>query len=570
MRIHKRGRDAVPGMNAAGAIPVAALLVLAPSMPNALNAEQATGAIRFTDVAPRSRIAYITNNNFTGRKYFPQPMCGGIAVIDYDGDGKQDIFFTNGAKLPELKRVDASFYSCLLRNKGDGAFEDVTAQAGLLGEHLDYSYGVAAGDFDNDGDADLFLCQTGPNALYRNNGDGTFADVTKGSGLDDKQKDLLSVCAAWVDYDHDGLLDLIISQYTYWNPVTDIRCRYGENQEFYCHPRTYKSVPHDLYHNEGNGRFKNVTVPSGFADASNGKGMGVGIADFNNDGLTDIFVANDTEQNFLYINLGKGVFREDSWPMGVAYNDEGTIVSGMGTDVKDFDNDGWVDIFYNNLQGQIWALFRNEEGRQFRYVSPITRIADLSRRFSGWSNGFIDFDNDGWKDIYSSNGDVDYVGNNSKQHDTIFRNMNGERFEDVSESLGPDFLHLGYQRGSSFADLNDDGFFDLIVTSLNEAPRILLNSGGNGHHWLMVETFGRTSNREGIGARIKITTGSGRTLYNHITTTVGFMSSPDRRAHFGLGTEETIKSIEISWPGGVTQTLDGVGVDQIIRVIEPK
>jgi hypothetical protein len=545
-------------------------LVCVLCVPPARAAGGAAGPIQFTDIAPRSRIAYKSNNDYTGRKYFPQPMCGGVAIFDFDNDGKQDIFFTNGAKLPELKRVDASFFSCLLRNKGDGTFEDVSEKAGLLGKDLDFSYGVAAGDYDNDGFVDLFLCQTGRNALYHNNGDGTFTDVTVGSGLDKKEKDLLSVCAAWFDFDGDGRLDLVVSQYTYWNPATDARCRYDDKDDFYCHPRTYKSVPHTLYHNEGKGRFLDVTRSSGFADAAHGKGMGVGIADFNDDGRMDVFVANDTEPNFLYLNLGKGLFREDAWPLGVAYNDEGATVSGMGADAKDFDNDGWVDVFYNNLQGQIWALFRNLAGKQFRYVSPATGIVNLSRRFSGWSNGFIDYDNDGWKDIYSSNGDVDYLGQNSKQHDTLFRNLSGQRFEDVSAGLGADFLRLGYQRGSGIGDLNDDGFLDLVVTSLNETPRILLNSATNGNHWLMIEAVGRSSNRDGIGTKIKLTTASGRTLYNHVTTSVGFMSSSDKRAHFGLGAETAIQSVEIRWPSGSVQTLSDVKADQVLRVVEPR
>jgi enediyne biosynthesis protein E4 len=552
-------------------IPYALTLTLSAAVGLETELAAAPPAIQYSDIAPRSRIAYKSNNDFSGRKYFPQPMCGGVAVIDFDNDGRQDLFFTNGAKLPELKRVNASYYSCLLRNKGDGTFEDVTAKAGLLGEGLDFSYGVAAADFDNDGFVDLFLCQTGRNVLYRNNGDGTFKDVTEGSGLDAKEKDLLSVCAAWFDYDNDGRLDLVVSQYTYWNPAMDVRCPFSADEDSYCHPRTYKSVPHTLYHNEGGGRFKDVTQSSGFG-AALGKGMGIGIADFNNDDRMDVFVANDTEQNFLYVNLGRGLFREDAWPLGVAFNDEGSTVSGMGADAKDYDNDGWVDIFYNNLQNQTWALFRNLEGRQFRYVSPSTGVANLSRKFSGWSNGFIDYDNDGWKDIYSSNGDVDYMGANSRQHDTLFRNVDGTRFEDVSQELGPDFLRLSYQRGSAFGDLNDDGFLDIVVTTLNETPRILLSSGRktSPHHYLMVETTGQKSNRDGIGAKLKLTTASGRTLYNHVTTSDGFMSSSDRRVHFGLGPETAIASLEIRWPSGVVQTLANVKCDQLLKVVEPK
>jgi len=510
-----------------------AALHLAASLPSVSTPESATpGAITFKNVANLSKFSYISNNDFKTRKYFPQPMCGGIAAFDYDNDGQYDLFFTNGAKLPELKKVDASFYNCLLRNKGDGTFEDVTEKAGLAGANLDFSFGVAAGDFDNDGRTDLFICNAGRNVLYRNNGNGTFTDVTTGSGLDRKPADLLSVCAAWFDYDNDGLLDLVVSEYTYWNPKVDIRCTMGE-QDRYCNPRTYKSVPHNLYHNLGNGKFEDVTEKSGFAKAL-GKGMGIGIADFNRDGAIDVFIANDTEPNFLYLNQKDGTFEEAGLAYGVAYNDDGASVSGMGCD-----------------------------------VSPILNIQKFSRYKSGWSNAFVDYNNDGWKDIYSSNGDVDTVGNNSKQHDTLWENVEGKTFADVTENLGMDFVHLGYQRGSAVVDLNNDGFPDLVVTSLNEKPRIMLNSADNGNHWLMIAATGHQSSRDAIGTRAKVTTGSGRVIYNHLSTSVGFMSSSDKRLLFGLGKETAIKSVEITWPRGAVQTINGVPIDRVLKVDEP-
>jgi enediyne biosynthesis protein E4 len=522
----------------------------------------------FTDIAAKSSFPYRTNNNYTGRKYFPQPICGGVGILDYDQDGKMDIFFTNGAKFPELKKVDPSYYSCLLRNRGDGTFEDVTRKAGLAGEDLGYSFGVAVGDYDNDGYPDLFICNAGRNALYHNNRDGTFTDVTETSGIGGKPPNTLSMGAAWFDYDNDGMLDLIVSNYTVWTPETDIRCG-RDNVDSYCNPRRYVSVSDRLYHNLGNGKFADVTEPSGIGKQL-GKGMGIGIADFNQDGWLDVFVANDTERNFLFLNQGNGTFKEVGLQYGVAYNEDGTTVSAMGCDVKDYDNDGWVDVFYNNLIGQIWALFRNQQGHAFHYVSNPSHIARLSESLAGWSNGFIDYNNDGWKDLYSANGDIDNLLPNAGQHDTMFENVNGKSFEDVSQEMGAAFLHEGFQRGSAFADLNNDGFQDIVVTSLNERPRILMNSADNGNHWLLLDLRGTLSARDAIGARVQLTTPSGRKLYNQVSVSVGFMSSSDRRVHFGLGSETSAESIEIHWPRGAVQTLRNVAADRILKIEEPR
>jgi hypothetical protein len=522
----------------------------------------------FTDVAGRSKFPYRTNNDFTGRKYFPQPMCGGVAVIDLDNDGWMDLFFTNGARLPDLKKTSPEFMNCLLHNNRDGTFQDVTDRAGLNGKDLGFCFGVAAADYDNDGRQDLFLCNAGRNALYHNNGDGTFTDVTAGSGLDVKPEHLLSVGAAWFDYDNDGLLDLLVTNYTIWSPEIDKRCQMDERRDEYCSPTVYKSVAARLYRNLGKGKFQDVTEATGIGKAL-GKGMGIAIADFNADGWMDIFIANDTEPNFLFINQGNGTFKEVGLEYGAAYNSQGESVSGMGCDAKDFDNDGWVDIVYNDLAGQVFGLLRNEDGKSFADQTWTSRLGPLSRNLSGWSVGFVDFNNDGWKDIYSANGDVDNLAANSRQHDTMFQNIDGKTLTDVSQEMGPDFGVAGYQRGSVFVDLNNDGFMDLVVTSLGERPRILMNNALNRNHWIMFNLRGRKSNRDGIGATIKVITASGRTLFNHVTTSVGFMSSSDRRVHFGLGMDSKLDSVEIRWPRGIVQRIERPAVDQIMTVEEP-
>jgi hypothetical protein len=311
-----------------------------------------------------------------------------------------------------------------------------------------------------------------------------------------------------------------------------------------------------------------VTKQSGLAAAPS-KGMGISIADFNDDGWMDVFVASDTEPNVLFMNQKNGTFEEKGLELGVAYNENAGVGSSMGSDAKDFNNDGKVDIFYNNLAGQIWQLLRNR-GDLFETYSSLSKIQKLSMPYAGWSNGFIDYNNDGWKDIYSANGDVDMMSAKSAQHDTMFEGVDGKSFVDVSGEMGKDFLHVGYQRGSALGDLNNDGALDIVVSSLNEPPRILMNTAGTGNHWLMLSLVGHKSARDAIGAKVKLTTASGRVLYNHVAVSVGFMSSSDKRVHFGLGGETKISSLEVRWPSGIQQMLKDVAIDQFLKVDEPQ
>lgn len=523
--------------------------------------------VQFTDIAARLPFNYVTRNDYRRRKYFIQPLAGGVAILDYDHDGKMDIFFTNGAELPSMKKP-AAFADALLRNRGGGDFEDRTSSAGLTGGAAGYHIGAAAGDYDNDGYTDLFLANNGPNTLLHNNRDGTFSDATADSGIS-KPPNTLSVGAAWFDYDDDRLPDLVVSDYTIWTPEADFECADAQKREIYCSPTRYISVPSRLYHNLGNGKFKDVTDESGLAGAR-GKGMGVSIVDANDDNLLDIFIVNDTERNFLFINEGNGKFREQGAIYGISFNDDGVAVNGMGSDARDFNNDGFVDFFYNDLATQVFGLFGSDRGKSFRYVSYPTGLGRLSYRYGGWGAGFIDYDNDGWKDLYSANGDVDYLGDNAKQSDTMFRNVDGKAFADVSASMGSAFTQKGFHRGAAFADLNDDGSLDIVVAGLNERPRILVNAGTPGAHWLVLALEGTRASRDAIGAKVKVTTASGRMLYNHVSASIGLMSSSDRRVHFGLGADGAISSIDIRWPGGPLQTLRDVKVDQVLRIREPE
>ena len=504
----------------------------------------------------------VVRNGATGDRRQIEGMLAGVAVFDYDDDGWPDIFVANGGSIPSLRKPDATYSNRLFHNNHDGSFTDVTSKAGVAG--VDYAMGAAAADYDNDGFVDLFVTGVRTNTLYRNRGDGTFEDVTAHAGLVSDGR--WSVAAGWFDYDNDGRLDLFLVRYVAWDPKTEPYC--GETKpgfRTYCHPKYYEPLPNALYHNEGGGQFRDVSRESGIGRFP-GKGMGVAFGDYDGDGRLDIFVANDTVPSFLFRNKGDGTFTEEALAAGVAYNPDGAASSSMGVDFRDYDNDGREDLFITVLTNERFLLFRNAGRGQFADMGGPSSIASLSLPWTGWSTGIFDFNNDGFKDIFAANGNVNdnaeiISSRKSRQPNVVFVNRGNGTF--VAETLPGDALH----RGAAFGDFDRDGRVDVVVTRLNESPLVLRNRTGLTSHWIGLRLVGTKSNRDGIGARIHLTTASGE-QWNRVTTSVGYGGSSDRVAHFGLGKDAKIAMIEIEWPSGLRQTLHDVAADRFLTIEE--
>jgi hypothetical protein len=526
---------------------------------------ETTRAIAFRDVHQPGGLTFTLENSATSEKHLPETMAGGVAVFDYDGDGRPDIFFTNGAATPSLVKAGPRHWNRLYRNIGALRFRDVTAEAGLQGKG--YAVGVAAGDFSGDGYVDLFVAGVRQNTLYRNRGDGTFEDVTTAAGISSLE---WSVGAAWLDYDNDGLLDLFIVNYVNWTPEFDRFC--GDpagGVRVYCHPRLFEGTTNRLYRNLGDGRFRDVTEQSGLAKYR-GKGMAVSMADYDGDGFPDLFVTNDKIPNFLFHNLRNGRFEEVAFDSGVALADTGTEMSAMGTDFRDVDNDGLPDIALTALSGETFLFFQNRGNGLFADATYRSGIGRLSRTYSGWGMGLFDFDNDGFKDVFTCNSHVNdrvevFEATEYRQHNSVFRNIGGSRFEDASQRAGPGFLQsVRAHRGAAFADFNGDGRIDVVTSSLGDQPELWENVSTNANRWLTLKLVGTTSNRDGIGAVIKIGAQT-----NHMTTSVGYASSSLSGLHFGLGPVNEVERINIRWPSGVRQTLSNVKTNQVLEVREP-
>lgn len=510
----------------------------------------------------RTVLPMIVRNGAIGEKHQIETMIAGVAVFDYDGDGWPDIYITNGATSPALHRRDPSFSNRLFRNNRDGTFTDVTATAGVGGGG--YCMGVAVADYDNDGRLDLFVTGVRENFLYKNRGDGTFEDVTAKAGL--RGDGAWSIAAGWFDYDNDGRLDLFVVRYVVWDPSNEPYCG-GRRPGYrtYCHPNHYAALPNALYRNQGDGTFRDVSRESGIG-AHQGKGMGVAFGDYDQDGLLDVFVANDTAPNFLFHNLGNGKLEDVALNKGVAYNGDGRAVSSMGADFRDYDNDGWEDIFVTALATESFTLFRNLRGAEFREVTQAARIAAPSLTLSGWSTGIYDFNNDGFKDIFTANShandNVELSSSlESRQANSVFLNRGDGSFE---WSPLPD---KAFYRGAAFGDFNRDGKIDVVVTRLNAEPLVLMNATQSGNHWLQIRLRGRRGNRDGLGARIHVITASG-SQWNRITTSVGYAGSSDPVAHFGLGRDGTVRLIEVEWPSGARSKTQNVSADRYLEIEE--
>ena len=430
-------------------------------------------------------------------------MVGGVAVFDFNNDGYADIYFVNGASQPKLEKTDASFYSRLYRNNGNGTFTDVTLLAGVAG--AGFATGVAAADYDGDGFSDLFIAGVNRNILFRNNGDGTFDDVTNKAGLLYKgtEQKPWSIAAGWFDYDSDGKLDLFVVNYCSWSPDKEPPCHIGKNRT-YCHPKYYEGQANALFHNNGDGTFTDVSLSSGVA-AHIGKGMGVSFLDFDSDGKLDVFVANDTVPNFLFHNEGDGRFREVALQAGVALNDDGRAVSSMGVDARDVDNDGREDLFVTANNNETFPLFHNAGKGLFLDVTYPTQIGRQSLVRTGWSNAIFDFDNDGYKDLFAACGAIDdnveaFSNRKSRQPNLILANLSNGHFRDVSPRAGPDFQIAGRHRGAAFGDFDRDGQVDVVVTRIGESAEVFHNISGERNHWLALRLRGSNGNTQGIGA----------------------------------------------------------------------
>jgi hypothetical protein len=527
---------------------------------------------KFTDVTSELGLSFQHIASHTSRKYLIETMGSGVALFDYDNDGRLDIFVVNGAPLSDPtpkgtipQKTGPKYWNRLYHQKQDGTFEDVTEKAGLQG--VGYGMGVAVGDYDNDGFEDLYVTAYGGNKLYHNNGDGTFTDMTEKAGVAGSG---WSTSAAWVDLDNDGSLDLIVLRYVQWD-FDDVWC--GEHKEgyrAYCHPDIFKPIAPLVYHNDGNGHFTEISEKSGLAKP--GKGLGIALADYDRDGRVDIFIANDSMPEFLYHNRGDGTFEDVALVSGVAVDGEGHTYAGMGADFADYNNDGLPGLVVTDLASQMYALYRNNGDGTFTYESYPSGIGRMTMTHSGWGLRFLDYDNDGWKDLLITQGhDLDTIEltfpNLRYREPMLLARNTGRGFVDVSADAGNVFREAWVGRGMATGDIDNDGRVDAVVTTNDGPLYVLRNETSTSNHWLTLKLVGHKSNRDAIGAEVRIVTANGSQMET-VTTASSYLSSSDKRVHFGLGKESSVQKIEIRWPSGIRQILKNMRGDQILQVDE--
>jgi enediyne biosynthesis protein E4 len=567
-------------MTARRAVLPAALLALATvalagwTSPPAQPAASDLAPGNFVEVTEQDGVHFRHQAPHTAKKYLIETMGSGVALFDYDNDGRLDIFFVNGASHGDPtpkgtipKKTGTEYWNRLYHQKPDGTFEDVTEKAGLAG--VGYGMGAAVGDYDNDGYEDLYVTAYGGNRLYHNNGNGTFTDVTEKAGVGGSG---WSTSAAWVDLDGDGYLDLVVLRYVTWD-WDDVWC--GEHREGYrgyCHPDVFPPISMLVYHNNGNGTFTEEAHKLGLDKP--GRALGIAIADYDRDGHPDIFVANDSMPEFLFHNKGNGTFEEVALDADVAFDGEGRTYAGMGVDFSDYNNDGLPDLFVDNLGEQKYALYQNNGDGTFSYASYPTGIGGMTLLHSGWGARLVDYDNDGWKDLLVAQGhDMDNIELTQPQLHyrepmLLARNIGGKRFVDVSAISGPVFQNRWAARGLAIGDINNDGLVDAVVTENDGPAHIVMNEAKTANHWIGFKLVGHTSNRDGIGAVIRITTSQG-SQWTTVTTASSYLSSSDVRAHFGLGSDTKAATVEIRWPSGILQHLTDAEGGRYVRVDEP-
>jgi enediyne biosynthesis protein E4 len=537
---------------------------------------QAPSPVTFTDITSVSGISFKRSPSFTSNKYLLEAMGGGVAMFDYDNDGRMDLFFTNAAALkdpmPKTEmpdKHDAKYWNRLYRQKADGTFEDVTERAGVKGSG--FSMGVAAADYDNDKFTDLYVTGYGGNNLYRNNGDGTFTDVTKKAGVGASG---WSTSTGWLDYDKDGRLDLFVGRYVEWDfDSGSLYC--GDNRpgyRAYCHPDNFKGATNILFRQRADGTFEDVSAKAGIAGPG-GKALGVAFGDFDNDGMMDIFVANDSVRQSLYHNKSNGTFDDIAVASGAGYDENGRLFAGMGIDVADYDNDGHMDVFITTLSNETYPLYHNDQDLTFTYATNSAGVGQITLLYSGWGTRFIDADNDGLRDIFVAQSHVlDTIEKTNpylsyKQTPLLMLNT-GKGFVNVSATAGSAFGSAQLGRGAAFGDLNNDGQSDVVVATLDGAPFALKNNGTK-NHWIGLSLVGSKSNRSGIGARITVTDSAGKKQIFNVNTSGSYLSSNDPRVIVGLGGATTVRKVEVNWPSGVVQVVNDPAVDRYLVVNEP-